>query len=152
MRVTIAAIGRDRRSPTSDLCAEYAKRMSWALTIHEVEPKKRLDGPALAAHEAELLLSKVPDGSVLVVLDERGRDLTSPEFAAVLEKWRDDGRNEVAFVIGGAAGLDPALRAKAEMALGFGRQTWPHLMVRAMLVEQIYRAETILAGHPYHKA
>ena len=84
-------------------------------------------------------------------MDERGKDLTSQDFAETMGRWRDDGRGVIAFVIGGAFGLDPALRADADLVLSFGKATWPHLLVRAMLMEQVYRAETILAGHPYHK-
>jgi 23S rRNA (pseudouridine1915-N3)-methyltransferase len=151
MRIVIAAVGRARRGPIHDLAAEYAKRLSWAVEIREIEPKKRLDGAELASHEADLMRAQIPEGAVLVALDERGRDLTSPELADKVGRWRDDGRGTIAFVIGGAFGLGPDLRAEADLVLSFGRATWPHLLVRAMLVEQIYRAETILAGHPYHK-
>ena len=151
MRIVVAAVGRARRGPIFDLSAEYAKRLSWSLEVRDIEPKKRLDGAELSAHEADLLRAHIPDGAVLVAMDERGRDLTSPDFAEKLGQWRDDGRGDVAFVIGGAFGLDPSLRADADLVLSFGRATWPHLLVRAMLIEQIYRAETILARHPYHK-
>ncbi|MCR9178261.1 MAG: 23S rRNA (pseudouridine(1915)-N(3))-methyltransferase RlmH [Alphaproteobacteria bacterium] len=151
MRIVIAALGRARRGPIYDLASEYAKRLSWTVEVREVEPKKRLDGAALAAHEADLLRAQIPDGAVLVAMDERGRDLTSQDLAETLGRWQDDGRSVIGFVIGGAFGLDPALRADADLVLSFGRATWPHLLVRAMLMEQVYRAETILAGHPYHK-
>lgn len=151
MRIVIAALGRARRGPIQELCDAYSKRLSWSLEIRELEAKKRLEGPELAAHEAELLLGQIPDGAVLVALDERGKDLDSPAFAERLGRWRDDGRGTIGFVIGGAAGLDPSVRAKAGLILSFGSLTWPHLLARAMLIEQIYRAETILAGHPYHK-
>ena len=151
MRIVIAALGRARRGPIHDLSAEYAKRLSWTVDLREVEPKKRLDGAELSAHEADLLRAQIPDGAILVAIDERGRDLTSQDFAKTLGRWRDDGRGTVAFLIGGAFGLDPALRAEADLVLSFGKATWPHLLVRAMLIEQVYRAETILVGHPYHK-
>ena len=151
MRITLVAVGRARRGPVEELCREYAGRLPWAVEILEVEPKKRLAGDALKVHEAELLAARIPDGAVLVALDERGNALASTEFAETFRRWRDSGRDRVCFLIGGADGLDPSLRARADMVLAFGPQTWPHMMVRAMLLEQVYRAERILAGHPYHR-
>jgi 23S rRNA (pseudouridine1915-N3)-methyltransferase len=117
------------------------------VTEHEVEDKR---GGGMAA-EGELLSRAVPAGSALVVLDERGKTLSSPEFAAQLAQWRDGGRQDAAFVIGGADGIDPALRSRADLAISFGRMVWPHMLVRVMLAEQLYRATTILAGGPYHR-
>lgn len=114
----------------------------------EVEDKK---GGGMEA-EAELLSRAVPAGAMLVTLDERGRVLSSPEFAAELAKWRDGGRQDVAFVIGGADGIAPSLRARADFSISFGKMVWPHMLVRVMLAEQLYRAATILAGGPYHRA
>jgi 23S rRNA (pseudouridine1915-N3)-methyltransferase len=114
----------------------------------EVEDKK---GGGMAA-EAELLARAVPQGAVLVTLDERGKLLTSPEFATQLARWRDAGRQDVAFVIGGADGIDPSLRAKADFSISFGQMVWPHMLVRVMLAEQLYRAANILSGGPYHRA
>jgi 23S rRNA (pseudouridine1915-N3)-methyltransferase len=114
---------------------------------HEVEDKR---GGGMAV-EGELLTRTIPPGAVLVVLDERGKTLSSPEFAAQLAAWRDVGRQDAAFLIGGADGIDPTLRAKADLAISFGRMVWPHLLVRVMLAEQLYRAATILAGSPYHR-
>jgi len=114
----------------------------------EVEDKK---GGGMAA-EAELLARAVPAGAVLVTLDERGRLLTSPEFATQLARWRDGGRQDVAFVIGGADGIDPSLRARADFSISFGQMVWPHMLVRVMLAEQLYRAANILSGGPYHRA
>ncbi|MEQ9333072.1 23S rRNA (pseudouridine(1915)-N(3))-methyltransferase RlmH [Thalassobaculum sp.] len=151
MRVTLVAVGRARRGPKQEQCRDYAGRLPWTVEIIEVEPKKRLGGDALKAHEAELLAARIPDGAVLVALDERGRALSSSDFAAAFRRWQDDGRQAVCFLIGGADGLDPGLRDRADMVLAFGPQTWPHMMVRAMLLEQVYRAERILAGHPYHR-
>ena len=102
--------------------------------------------------EAELLARAVPAGAVLVTLDERGKLLTSPEFAAQLGRWRDAGRQDVAFVIGGADGIDPTLRSKADFSISFGQMVWPHMLVRVMLAEQLYRAANILSGGPYHRA
>jgi 23S rRNA (pseudouridine1915-N3)-methyltransferase len=113
----------------------------------EVEDKK---GGGMEA-EADLLAKAVPAGSLLVTMDERGKVLSSPEFAAQLARWRDDGRQDVAFVIGGADGIAPGLRARAAFSISFGRMVWPHMLVRVMLVEQLYRAATILGGGPYHR-
>lgn len=117
------------------------------LVEHEVEDKK---GTGISA-EANLLERAIPAGAFLVALDERGQVLSSPEFADRIADWRDAGRQDVAFLIGGADGLAPALRDKADFLLSFGRMVWPHMLVRVMLNEQIYRAATILAGSPYHR-
>lgn len=115
-------------------------------TVVEVEDKRN---GGMAA-EAELLARVVPDGAALVVLDERGQMLTSPEFAGKLGNWRDQAR-DICIVIGGADGIDPALRARADLAISFGKMVWPHMLVRVMLAEQLYRAATILGGGPYHR-
>lgn len=149
-------MGRLRSGPERDLIADYTQRFDRtgrALSLgplleHEVEDRKN----AGMAAEAELLARAVPAGAVLVTLDERGKLLTSPEFAAQLARWRDGGRQDVAFVIGGADGIDPGLRAKADFSISFGQMVWPHMLVRVMLAEQLYRAANILSGGPYHRA
>jgi 23S rRNA (pseudouridine1915-N3)-methyltransferase len=103
------------------------------------------------AAEAALLERAIPQGAVICAMDERGRQMTSPDFAEMLAGWRDQGRSEVAFVIGGADGIDPTLRSRADAMLSFGPMVWPHMLVRAMLTEQLYRAASILAGGPYHR-
>lgn len=156
MRVHIAAVGRLRAGPERALIDDYAMRFDRTgralglgpLTEHQVEPKP---GAGMAA-EAALLARAIPAGAAVAVLDERGRDMTSPELAALLARWRDGGRQDAVFLIGGADGLDPALRERADAAVAFGRAVWPHMLVRAMLAEQLYRAATILAGLPYHRA
>ena len=102
--------------------------------------------------EAALLERTVPSGALLVTLDERGRTMSSPDFAGLLARWRDAGRQEAAFLIGGADGLAPALRDTADQSISFGQMVWPHMLVRVMLAEQLYRAASILAGAPYHRA
>ncbi len=149
--MTVIAVGRVRRGPEQDLFQEYAKRLTPPLDLIEVEEKRRLAGDELKRREAELLAAKIPDGAVVVALDERGKALSSRELAAKLETWRSDGRRDAAFLIGGADGLDAALRARADMVVSFGPATWPHMLVRVMLAEQLYRADSILAGHPYHR-
>ena len=118
------------------------------VTEHEVEDKKNLGMSA----EGVLLSRVIPEGAALCILDERGKTLSSPEFAQALAVWRDAGRQDAAFVIGGADGIDPSLRAKADLSISLGRMVWPHMLVRVMLAEQLYRAATILAGSPYHRA
>jgi 23S rRNA (pseudouridine1915-N3)-methyltransferase len=107
--------------------------------------------PELKRLEADKLLAQIPKNAVLVALDERGESLDSGTFAQRLGAWRDAGRADLAFVIGGADGLDEEVRRRADLLLSFGRLTWPHMLVRGMLAEQLYRAQQILAGHPYHR-
>ncbi|MFD0858839.1 23S rRNA (pseudouridine(1915)-N(3))-methyltransferase RlmH [Roseovarius aquimarinus] len=156
MRLHICAVGRMRAGPERDLLDDYllrADRTGRALglgptTLHEVEDKKG-GGPAA---EAALLERALPSGALRIALDERGKLIGSPDFAAKLGDWRDAGRSDAAFLIGGADGIDPALRATADFTLSFGAMVWPHMLARVMLAEQIYRATTILAGGPYHRA
>ncbi|MDA1091268.1 MAG: 23S rRNA (pseudouridine(1915)-N(3))-methyltransferase RlmH [Proteobacteria bacterium] len=150
MRVVIVAAGRWKKGPERDLFDHYAARITFALELREIEEKKKLKPAALKAREAELLLAQVPDGAVIAALHEGGKTLSSTAFAAKLGIWRDEAR-DVAFLIGGADGLDEAVRKRADVILGLGAMTWPHLLVRGMLAEQIYRAQCILAGHPYHR-
>lgn len=151
MRITIAAIGRARNRPEARLFETYSDRLPWTLTLKEAEAKGRLAGTQLKRAEADLLAAAIPRGAVIVALDERGRALDSRAFADRLGVWRDEGRADIAFLIGGADGLDGSLRDRADLLLGFGTMTWPHLLVRGMLAEQLYRAHTILSGHPYHR-
>ena len=151
MRITIAAVGRMRAGPERALQDHYAARLTWPLTLREVEERKRLPAARLKRREAELLSAACPRGATVVALDAGGRQLTSTEFARRLGDWRDDGVAELAFLIGGAEGLDATARESAALVLSLGAMTWPHLMVRGMLLEQLYRAQQILAGHPYHR-
>ena len=155
MRLHLCAVGRLRAGPERSLIDDYLQRCDRTgrplglgpVSEHEVEDRR---GGGTAA-EAELLARAVPSGSILVVLDERGKDLSSPELAARLAGWRAAGRQDAPCLIRGADGIDPALRKKADLALSFGRMVWPHMLVRVMLAEQLYRAATILAGSPYHR-
>jgi 23S rRNA (pseudouridine1915-N3)-methyltransferase len=156
MRVHLCAVGRLRSGPERMMIDDYTLRFDRTgralglgpLAEHEVEDKR---GGGMAA-EGALLARAVPEGALLVVLDERGRVMPSPDFAGQMASWRDAGRQDLAFVIGGADGIDPALRARADFALSFGAMVWPHMLVRVMLAEQLYRAATILTGGPYHRA
>lgn len=155
MRVHICAIGRLRAGPELDLIRDYAARFDRTgralglgpLTLTEVDDRK---GGGMAA-EAALLRRALPQGALVCCLDERGAQMTSPAFADWMASVRDQGRGDLAFVIGGADGIDESLRTEADQAISFGRMVWPHMLVRAMLTEQLYRAASILAGAPYHR-
>jgi len=155
MRVHICAVGRLRKGPERTLVDDYLTRFDRTgralalgpVTEHELEDKK---GGGMAA-EAQLLTRAIPQGALICTLDERGKVMSSPDFAIRIGDWRDQGRSDVAFVIGGADGIDPSLRAQADAALSFGKMVWPHMLVRVMIAEQLYRAASILAGSPYHR-
>jgi 23S rRNA (pseudouridine1915-N3)-methyltransferase len=158
MRVLIAAIGRMKQGPERELVARYLERAAGtgrplALTGFEVAEASESRSQSVRdrrIEEARALDAATPVG-IVVTLDERGRTLSSDAFARQLARWRDDGRPAATFLIGGPDGLDPALVRDADLALSFSPLTWPHQLVRIMLAEQLYRATTILAGHPYHR-
>ncbi len=152
MKLTVAAIGRAGRGPERDLYEHYASRIRWPLTLREREEKKKLPAAQLMEREGELLLAAIPDKAVIVALDRRGKVLDSEAFARRMGHWRDESVAEVAFLIGGADGHTETLLTRADLVLSFGAMTWPHQLARAMLAEQIYRAQQLLAGHPYHRA
>jgi 23S rRNA (pseudouridine1915-N3)-methyltransferase len=157
MRLHVAAVGRIRADmPERALIEDYAMRFNRVarplgmgpLHEHEVEPR-RGTGPAA---EADALMRAVPQAAAVVALDERGRTLSSTDLADRLAGFRDAGRSDLAFVIGGADGLMRELRERADLVLSFGPMVWPHMLARVMLFEQLYRAATILSGSPYHRA
>jgi 23S rRNA (pseudouridine1915-N3)-methyltransferase len=150
MRLTVVAVGRQKAGPLKELEQLYAARILPPLTLIEVEEKRKLTPPELKTREAALLLNAVPKGAAIVALDRRGTAFSSEAFAQRLGAWRDAG-TDLAFLIGGAEGLADSVLEKAKLVLSFGAMTWPHLLARAMLLEQIYRAQQILAGHPYHR-
>jgi 23S rRNA (pseudouridine1915-N3)-methyltransferase len=152
VRVTLLTIGRDRTGPARALFEDYRKRSAWPIELVEIAPQSRLPLPRRRAVEGERLLGALPQGALPVALDEHGRELDSTAFARRLARWRDEGTAELAFLIGGADGLDAAVLARAAAVIALGRMTWPHRLVRVLLAEQLYRAQAILAGHPYHKS
>jgi 23S rRNA (pseudouridine1915-N3)-methyltransferase len=152
VKLLIACIGRAGRGPERDLYEHYANRIRWPLALRELEERRKLPPAQLILREGELLLGTVPAKAVLVALDRRGKVMDSAGFADRLARWRDDSVSDVAFLIGGADGHGGPLLKKAALVLSFGPMTWPHLLARAMLAEQIYRAQQLLAGHPYHRA
>ena len=146
------AVGRLKPGPLKDLEQHYAPRITWPLAIREVEERRKLPPPELVEREGALLLAALPRAGVAVALDARGTALTSDGLAARLAAWRDGGADDIAFLIGGADGLSDAVRRQAQLLLSLGPMTWPHFLARGMLLEQLYRAQQILAGHPYHRA
>ncbi|MEC9431470.1 MAG: 23S rRNA (pseudouridine(1915)-N(3))-methyltransferase RlmH [Pseudomonadota bacterium] len=156
MKLSLIAVGRARGGPEAEMVSDYLTRFDRTAKplglgpcrLTEVEDR-RGRGPEA---ESALVLGAVPDGAALIALDERGRQMSSPDFAALLARWRDEGRRDCALAIGGADGHHPDLRARADLLLGFGPMVWPHMLVRVMAAEQIYRAAAILAGTPYHRA
>jgi 23S rRNA (pseudouridine1915-N3)-methyltransferase len=134
----IIARGKIGRGPEAELVERYLKRLSWPVKVTELPESGGRVPPAA-------------ENSVTILLDEKGEPLPSLELARRLERWRDEGRREARFLIGGADGFDEAERAQADLLLAFGRATWPHLLARAMLAEQLWRATSILANHPYHR-
>jgi 23S rRNA (pseudouridine1915-N3)-methyltransferase len=160
MRLTVAAVGRLKSGPEREFAERYRKRAEQLgrrvgfrdVEIVEVRESRAQEVGKRMIEESIAIANVIPDKAVIVILDERGESLDSAALAAQLGKWRDAGRPAAVFIIGGDDGLAPALRERAALRLAFGAATWPHQLVRGMLLEQLYRATTILAGHPYHRA
>ena len=150
--ITLIAVGRLKSGPLKELCDEYRKRIPFAIEVREVEERRPVAGDERKAREGELILRELPKGALVVALDERGKACDSAAFARQFAAWRRQSGDNLAFLIGGADGLAPAVLEKAAARLALGTMTWPHMLARAMLLEQIYRAHTILTGHPYHRA
>jgi 23S rRNA (pseudouridine1915-N3)-methyltransferase len=151
MNLTIIAVGRMKKGPERSLWDGYAKRLRWPLKLIEVEAKNLNSVEKIKRKEAELLLSRVPKTSVLVALDQNGLAVSSVDFSKKIGKWQDNGMNNLALVVGGSDGLDKSVLDKAQLSISLGRMTWPHMMARIMLLEQLYRTQCILNRHPYHK-
>jgi len=159
MRLVVAAIGRLKDGPERELAERYRKRAEQTgrrigfrdTEIVEIRESRAQEVGKRMIEESIALANVIPDKAVLMILDERGESLDSATLASRLGRWRDDGRPAGVFIIGGDDGLAPTLRDKATLRLAFGAATWPHQLVRIMLLEQIYRAVSILSGHPYHR-
>jgi 23S rRNA (pseudouridine1915-N3)-methyltransferase len=159
MRIMIAAVGRLKDGPERELAGRYrdrAVKAGRALGLHgpdiiEVKESRARDGERRVTEEAIALNGAIPDNAIKIVLDSRGQNASSDAVAGLIRAWRDGGRDAVCFIIGGADGLAAGLRDDADMSFAFGSATWPHQLVRIMLMEQLYRAMTILSGHPYHR-
>ena len=160
MRIIVAAVGRLKRGPETELSERYRKRAAQTgrnlglrdVEIVEIRESRAADAGKRMLEESIALANIIPQGAAVVLLDSRGENLDSASLAGQLAKWRGNDRPAAVFLIGGADGLAPSLRDKAELRLSFGAATWPHQLVRVMLLEQLYRATTILTGHPYHRA
>lgn len=160
MRIIVIAIGRLKQGPEQDLAQRYRERFDdigrklgfRKLEIHEIPESRARDTASRIADEAAAISALIPDKSSIIALDERGEAIDSATFARHLGHWRDESVPTAVFLIGGADGLSPELRRRVKLSVAFGKATWPHQMVRVMLLEQIYRAATILSGHPYHRA
>ena len=150
MKITVIAVGKARKGPETGLIAEYSKRLPWQLSFIEVEEKRPLSKTEKMASEGNKLLAAMPKGNFAIAMDRGGKTLSSEEFAKSIEKWSENHQG-VTFLIGGADGLSQAVLSQADFKLSFGPMTWPHLLARTMLVEQLYRAYAIRKGHPYHK-
>jgi 23S rRNA (pseudouridine1915-N3)-methyltransferase len=151
LRLQITAVGRIKAGPIADLQSEYVRRLGGSIAIKEVEERRTSSPVERKTREGELLLAALPEGAVVVALDERGKALSSVAFAERLQRWQADGIKTLAFVIGGADGLAQPLIQRAALVLSLGAMTWPHLLARILLLEQVYRAQQIVKGHPYHR-
>lgn len=159
MRIHVGAVGRLKAGPERELAQHYCSRAAGlgrtsgitAVKVVDVAESRAATAELRRAEEAERLTGRLPEQGLRVALDARGRDLSSEEFAAAVGGWRDSGTSDLVFLIGGPDGLAEKVTARAAMAVAFGRMTWPHRLVRIMLLEQIYRAVTILVNHPYHR-
>ncbi|WP_316174002.1 MULTISPECIES: 23S rRNA (pseudouridine(1915)-N(3))-methyltransferase RlmH [unclassified Bradyrhizobium] len=160
MRIVVIAVGRLKQGPERELAERYRERFEdlsrklgfRGIDIHEISESRARDAAARIAEEAAAIATHIPEKSLLVTLDEHGQNIDSAGFAGQLGRWRDEAAPSTAFVIGGADGLSPELQRRAKLRIAFGTATWPHQIVRVLLLEQLYRAATILAGHPYHRA
>ncbi len=151
MQLTIIAVGRMKQGPEKTQIEIYLKRCPWPVKIIEVEEKRPIKGAERLSREGDLILKAIPDNACVIALDERGKPLRSEEFANLIRDYQDNGIAHLVFLIGGADGYAAPIKKRADRLLSLGQMTWPHMMVRAMLTEQLYRASCILSGHPYHK-
>ncbi len=151
MNIAIVAVGRMRAGPEKQLFDSYVSKTPWTVTTHEIEARGKGDAIAQAKQEADGILSVLPQSAKVICLDSRGKTLTSEKLAQRFGQWRDGGERDVAFVIGGADGLEARVIQKADLVLSFGAVTWPHMLMRVLVSEQIFRAHCILTGHPYHR-
>lgn len=151
MNIIIAAVGRMRPSPEQSLIESYIKRIPWTVAVREVDVRGKADATVQTKQETEGLHAAIPSGAKVVCLDSRGKSLDSEAFANRLGQWRDDGEQNIALVVGGADGLDASVIDRADLVVAFGAVTWPHMLTRVLVAEQLYRAHCILTGHPYHR-
>ena len=153
MRVLVLATGKTRKGPLTDLCAEYMKRLKAFWPTQEVELPQVKFGSAeqIKAKEAQAQLEKIPQNATVIALDETGKEFSTRQLAQKLETFQNSGTQTLCFIIGGAEGLDDSIRQRADLTLSLSQLTFPHQLARVVLLEQIYRCATLLAGHPYHR-
>ncbi|MGK6315138.1 23S rRNA (pseudouridine(1915)-N(3))-methyltransferase RlmH [Neorhizobium sp. DT-125] len=160
MRISLFAVGRLKAGPEKDLASRYLDRFAKAgpavglelSKLVEVQESRAANAETRKREEVGALEKALPEGAILILLDERGKALDSETFAELIGRYRDNGKRDLMLAIGGADGLDADLRSRADMVLNLGSMTWPHQLVRILVAEQLYRAVTILSGHPYHRA
>lgn len=150
LKIDIIAVGRLRKGPFFDLSQYYTNRIKWSLSVYEIE-SKQTDPTRAQQEETTKILKQLNESAFIIALDERGDGLRSLDFAGTVENLQNSGERHIQFVIGGADGLEDEVKDNANLLLSFGQQTWPHLLVRVMLLEQIYRVQQILINHPYHR-
>jgi 23S rRNA (pseudouridine1915-N3)-methyltransferase len=151
VQCNIVSVGKWKSGPEKALFEHYGARLPWKITLKELDTKKFIGSDNLKAKEADLLLAACKDSEMVWALDEAGKSFSSSQFAQQLGRYRDDGIRGITFIIGGADGLHESVHKRANHLFSLGKVTWPHLLVRALLAEQLYRAHTILSGHPYHR-
>ncbi len=153
MRITILSITATKSKDNSitPLIQDYEKRLNWRVEWRDIVSKKQADSARQKTFDADLLRGAIPKGALCIALDEKGKNLPSQEFSGQIQNWQNRGESHLCFLIGGADGLDAALLKETSFHLSFGKLTWPHRLVKLMLIEQIYRAQSILDGHPYHR-
>ena len=145
MKITILSIGKfSNNNPNKQLFYSYQKRLNWKIDLKELEPKNNQT-------EGKLILSKIPNSNIIIALDEKGKATSSTEFSTIIKNYANQGNSNLTFIIGGADGLDPEIKKKSHLTLSLSNLTFPHMMVRTILIEQIYRAQTIINNHPYHR-
>lgn len=152
MKFVLLCVGALKASPEKELLSQYQVRLSWPLEIQEIVCRKHGSANQVKDWEGDLLLQALGPGVTAIGLDEGGSSITSVEFAHILKAYQDEGAKSLAFIIGGADGLSEPVKNRCQRLISFGRMTWPHLLARGMLIEQLYRAQQILMGHPYHRA
>lgn len=151
MNINIFSIGKFKNNPQKEVFNIYIERIPWNVSLRELEIKSGGEAEVLKQKESELLLNSAISCDKIILLDEYGKNLSSMEFADLIKNYRDSGQNNLAFIIGGASGVSDILRKKASQIISLGKMTFPHMMVRSILAEQLYRAYSIIHNHPYHR-
>jgi len=151
MKILIAAVGRATRGPEQELVEKYLKRIPWDIAIKEVAEKRSLPDSKKKESESRKLLSLIPKSSKKIVLDQSGKKLSSLDFSEKIRSWQNQGCSRISFLIGGADGHDKQMKNQADFILSLGDMTWPHMLVRVLIAEQLYRTYSILSSHPYHR-